>query len=100
MTRGTTPYYVIKFKGVEMDDIDRVVFTIEQSKNGVEFTVPDEQMHRGEKGFWCRLTQEQTLQFAKGSISFQVRFRLKSTNAWAAKIGTDTVNDVLLEEVI
>lgn len=100
MVRGTTPAYTIKFEGVSMDDIERVVFSFYQSKSDTLLTIPDEQMHKEDTAFWFRMTQEQTLSFEKGTVKEQIRFKMKSSNAWATVQFSESNADVLYEEVI
>lgn len=83
-----------------MDDIEKVVVTFVQTKSGTELTIPQEQIHKEDEGFWFRLTQAQTLGFEKGTVKRQIRFKMTSTNAWATIIDSESNADVLYEEVI
>lgn len=98
--KGTTPYMSVSFDGIKLDDVDRLVVTFYQKKSGVTLTLPDEQIHKAKDGYWFRLTQEQTLQFSRGTVKMQLRFRNKNTNAYSTAIAEGDIEDVLNEEVI
>lgn len=101
MGRGTTPTYLVTFRGIDFEDIDDIYFTFEQSKSNQELTKHFPEVEAHEEGYaTVSLTQAETLAFAKGNGKIQIRFINKNGKAFKTSIVTMEVSDVLYEEVI
>lgn len=101
MIRGTTPDYVLTLPGIDLDGMT-VYVTIEQK--GREITLTGDALTVASDGedstIAFMLTQEQTLAFAEGKASVQVKFIDTAGNVGATKIGRLTIDRALLERVI
>lgn len=100
MGRGTTPTYVVTFKGIDIDDLSDIYFTFEQSKSNQELTKHFPEVESGQGYASVKLSQAETLAFAKGNGKVQIRFIGNDGNAFKTSIVTMEVSDVLYEEVI
>jgi hypothetical protein len=100
MGRGTNPLYTVSFTGISADDIADIYVTFEQSKSNQELTkhFPDIELTEGK--FYVRLSQQETLAFAKGSGKVQIRILDDEGVALKTDIWNMKVSDVLYEEVI
>lgn len=95
MYRGTTPTIVLTVKGLSEIEISKIYLTIKQHGNVIEKTLPDMQIN-GDV-IQTTLTQQETLMLELGGVNMQLRLLSKSTTAYATKILTVPVNDILKE---
>ena len=99
MTRGTTPSYEISFKETfDFAAVDIWSVTLKQWKT--EITIDDPDIDYENSKLDITLTQEQTLQFAKGTAELQVRGVFGDGTAFASNIGCVPINPVLDERVL
>ena len=96
-TRGTTPYYSIRFEGIDLDQIGEVYVAFSQPRKDREVIVAAD---RTAEGFYVHLTQEQTLALARGTLKMQIRFKDVNDEAYATEQWESEMADVLQEGVI
>ena len=101
MRRGTTPYIEIKTQE-DISGYAVIVFTIED-RAGTEVSVDNKSgyMTVTPSSVTVKLTQEQTLSLAKGSVKMQLRAADETgENAVASNVMQGNLEDVLKEGVI
>ncbi len=96
-TRGTTPYYSIRFDGIDPAQISAVWLTLSQPRKDKEVIIYAD---RTAEGFYVHLTQEQTLALARGTLKMQIRFKDVNDEAYATEQWESEMADVLQEGVI
>ena len=74
-------------------DISKLYLTIKQFDNVIEKTLPDMQIDGNV--IQTTLTQQETLSLGTGNISMQIRILSKSKTAYATKVLSMPVNDIL-----
>ena len=101
MRRGTTPTIVIRVTGEDFDGATMYV-TLEQNSVEVTKTGTDVIVTPSETGSVVNifLSQEETLEFSKGTAKIQIRWIDSSGVAQASPIKTIQVDPILLEGVI
>ena len=104
MTRGTTPTYIIKMDdSVDCSTITKVYVSFYQQQanyNDHLLTKSDGVINPANHTVSVTLSQEDTLGFNEGTIQIQVRGAFSNDVVFASSIVTDTVYNVLYEEVI
>lgn len=96
MRRGTTPTIEIHISGIEPADIVRAYVTIQQGSIQKTYeTIPDE---NGD--IRTEMTQEDTLQFAAGKVSIQIKIKMIGGNVVASRIYTKNMDEILNTEVV
>lgn len=96
MRRGTTPTLLIKLKGIQREEIDRIYFSLKQGS--IVLTLNEFEYKNGAYQF--PLTQEQTLSFREGSIQCQARIAMQDGTIIATPIKVVSMCEILYEEVI
>lgn len=101
MRRGTTPMYTLGIDGYDLSGMT-VYVTVKQGTVVLELTGGDLSIVTDETGSTIvfALTQEQTLGFAEGAASVQVRFIDADGAAYATEIGRIYVSPILKDGVI
>ena len=99
MRRGTTPTYLIRITNRDMEGIDRVILSFEQTDEDGNITNElDVDCTLAADGAYCALTREQTLAFAKGSVKRQVTV-VTNDGVWQTNnIEKDRVIDTIYED--
>ena len=96
MRRGTKPTIDIHISGIEPADVVRAYVTLKQGATQKTYeTIPDE---NGNISVY--MTQEDTLQFAEGKVSIQIKIKMVGGNVVASRIYTKSMDDILNTEVI
>lgn len=93
MYRGTTPTIVLTVKGLSEIEISKIYLTIKQYDKVIEKTLPDMQIDGDVIS--VTLTQKETLELEAKNINIQLRILSKSKTAYATKVLSMPVNDVL-----
>lgn len=93
MYRGTTPTIVLTVKGLSEIEISKIYLTIKQYDKVIEKTLPDMQIDGDVIS--VTLTQKETLELDAKNINIQLRILSKSKTAYATKVLSMPVNDVL-----
>jgi hypothetical protein len=107
MYRGTTPTITLKINtDFDFDYIKQVWFTVAFMSN-VDFmskkvtkTIEDVVLDNDKKTISITLSQEETLLFAPGNVSIQVRILTKNDEAFATPIKTAKFEQILEEGVM
>lgn len=119
MRRGTTPTITLTVTDYDISDATNVWVTFEQSTSGTEITkywekYPDAEDTDANDGIMvngnvvvCKLSQAETLEFAKGKVDVQLKAKFddfddstKYDNTVATVIKRLSMEDVLNEEVM
>ncbi len=93
MRRGTTPTVKIRLANINLGLLDTVVITFKQ---GSSILNKAGQIEDG--CITVELTQEETLQFGTGTISIQMKGKLRDGKIVASGIKQSRMDDILNEE--
>lgn len=110
MYRGTTPtFHLYLDTDLDKDLLEAMWVTFkapaaEVTKDfmdgDISVTIQEGGEYDGQWHVVCQLTQEESLDFYKGSIEVQVRFRLSNGKAYATNIPRVDIEKILKEGVI
>ena len=100
ITRGTTPVIEFTFKHVNVSDIVVIYLTISQSGDDlVERDLSTAII--GEKSVSWKLSQAETIQLVRtNKVDIQIRYRTTDGSAYASRIYTRDVGQILREGTV
>lgn len=98
MRRGTTPTLKIYIMGISLEELKNIYVTLKQ--RNIERTKTNKDIEVDGNVISVPLSQEDTLDFAVGEISVQIRATTHSGLALASGIKNVTVSEILKEGVI
>ncbi len=99
MNRGTTPTLRFELKGIELELIDKAIFTMQQNLNGKCIEINKDATVYSDY-LSVSLTQQETLSFGPGHILMQLKIKLKDGNVVASNITEKTIKDILNEVIL
>ncbi|MBO7695425.1 MAG: hypothetical protein J6T10_22600 [Methanobrevibacter sp.] len=100
MVRGTTPTLILKLNtDLDVGNMKQIWVTFKSIMNEVTLSKNDIRVIN-ESDLIISLSQEQTLKFTEGIVSVQVRLLTPDNKAYATKIKTINMSNVLKEGVI
>lgn len=98
MRRGTTPTLKIYLMGIDPDELKNIYVTMKQ--RNIERTKTNKDIEIDGNVISVRLSQEDTLDFAAGVVSVQLRATTHSGLAVASAIKNIKADDILKDGVI
>lgn len=98
MRRGTTPTVKIRIRGMPVEELRNIYITFQQGTK--EITKENQDITLEEEYLLVTLSQQETLDLARGSILVQVRAITSTGLAVASPIKSLKMEDILLDRVI
>lgn len=97
MRRGTTPVIKASIKGIELDKVQSLYFTLKQGNTILTKTLDDVTVDADNNLIEVNLSQEDTLKFADGNVQIQLRAMTKDGQAIASNIKSKPIGTILLD---